>query len=114
MSVDAGRDPRGVNQVLKDLITAGGETGRADAHTRRLEVHSLDWVKRGGGENQLDDRSLAAAAAERHSCRRQSIPSVFGGVAVNCYRRRAAAAVCLVIWRRGARDGRRAAAKMSH
>ena len=90
MSVDAAGDPRGVNQVLKDLITAGGETGRADAHTRRrrLEAHSLDWVKRGGGENQLDDRSLAAAAAERHSCRRQSIPSVFGGVAVNCYRRR--------------------------
>ena len=91
MSVDAAGDPRGVNQVLKDLITAGGRRDgqtHIHTHTRRLEVHSLDWVKRGGGENQLDDRSLAAAAAERHSCRRQSISSVFGGVAVNCYRRR--------------------------
>ena len=95
MSVDGGGDPRGVNQVLKDLITAGGRDGQTHTHTRRLEVHSLDWVKRGGGKNQLDDRGLAAA--ERHSCRRQSIPSVFGSVAVNCYRRRAAA-VCLVIW----------------
>ena len=114
MSVGAGVS-RGVNQVLKDLITASDAD--AHTHTRRLQVHSLDWVKRGGGENQLDCPKSRRRRATFLS------PSVSqSSLSLEASQLTATAAVCLVIWRSWESEGRkegagkreRGAAKMSH
>ena len=95
-------------------------------HTRRLQVHSLDWAKRGGGreggENQFDypKSRLQPSSPSTAAPRRRSTflsPSVSqSSLSLEASQLTATAAavcVCLVIWRRDGERGR-GAAKMSH